>query len=238
MNSLIIHMPGSTDRRPNADRLLQDFPNAQLVDAVDGRDPAQVADLPVFPGNLHKPAYPFALKGGEMGCFASHRKCWQLIVDQGWDYAIVAEDDVAISLPDMARSLTMITAYMTPEMFIRLPFKNREQKGAVIAIDGDSRLLLPRRIGLQTGCQVIGRTAAKRLLSASEQIDRPVDTFLQMHWVTGQPIHTLLPNGLSEIAGQIGGSTIQQKTRTSEKLMREIKRAWYRTQVKLRPQRP
>jgi glycosyl transferase, family 25 len=123
-------------------------------------------------------------------------------------------------------------------MFIRLPFKNREQKGAVIATDGDSRLLLPRRIGLQTGCQVVGRAAAKRLLATSEQIDRPVDTFLQMHWVTGQPVHTLLPNGLSEIAGQIGGSTIQQKTRTSQKLMREIKRAWYRTQVKLRPQRP
>lgn len=238
MNSLIIHMPGSIERRPNAEKLLRDLPHAQLVDAVDGRDPAQVADLRALPGNLHKPAYPFALKGGEMGCFASHRKCWQMIVDNGWDYAIVAEDDVAVSLTDFARTLSMITAHMTPDMFIRLPFKNREKTGIVIATDGDTRLLLPRKIGLQTGCQVVGREAAKRLLAKSEQIDRPIDTWLQMHWVTGQPVHTLLPNGLSEIAGQIGGSTIQQKTRTSGKLMREIKRAWYRAQVRLRPQRP
>lgn len=238
MNTLIIHMPGSIERRPNAERLLRDLPNAQIVDAVDGRDPAQVADLRALPGNLHKPTYPFALKGGEMGCFASHRKCWQMIVDNGWDYAIVAEDDVAVSLPDFARTLSMITAHMTPDMFIRLPFKNREKTGLVVATDGDTRLLLPRKIGLQTGCQVVGREAAKRLLAKSEQIDRPIDTWLQMHWVTGQKVHTLLPNGLSEIAGQIGGSTIQQKTRTSGKLMREIKRAWYRAQVRLRPQRP
>jgi glycosyl transferase family 25 len=237
MNTLIIHMPGSAERRPNAEKLLRDFPDAQLVDAVDGRDPVQVADLPVFPGNLHKPAYPFAMKGGEIGCFASHRKCWQMIVDNGWDYAIVAEDDVAVSFPDFARSMSMIAAHMTPEMFIRLPFKIREKNGTVIAVDGDTRLLLPRKIGLQTGCQVVGREAAKRLLAKSEQIDRPIDTWLQMHWVTGQPVHTLLPNGLTEIAGQIGGSTIQQKTRTSGKLMRELKRAWYRTQVKLRPQK-
>ncbi|NOR30458.1 MAG: glycosyl transferase family 25, partial [Sulfitobacter sp.] len=133
---------------------------------------------------------------------------------------------------------SMIAAHMTPEMFIRLPFKIREKNGTVIAVDGDTRLLLPRKIGLQTGCQVVGREAAKRLLAKSEQIDRPIDTWLQMHWVTGQPVHTLLPNGLTEIAGQIGGSTIQQKTRTSGKLMREIKRAWYRAQVRMRPQRP
>ncbi len=238
MNSLIIHMPNSTARRPNAVRLRQDLPNAQLVDAIDGRDPTQVADLRTAPGNLHKPSYPFALKAGEVGCFASHRTCWKMIVDFGWDYALVVEDDVAVSLPDLARSLTMITAYMTPDMFIRLPFKNREAKGILLARDGDSRLFLPRNIGLQTGCQVVGRDAAKRLLAASAKIDRPIDTWLQMHWVTSQPIHTLLPNGLSEIAGQIGGSTIQQKTRTSGKLVRELKRAWYRLQVKMRPQRP
>ncbi len=238
MNTLIIHMPSSTERHLNAEKLLQDLPDAQLVDAIDGRDPSQVADLQVFPGNLHRPTYPFAMRGGEVGCFASHRKCWQMIVDNNWDYAIVAEDDVAVSLPDLARSLSMIAAHMSPDMFIRLPFKNRERKGTVVAVDGDTRLLLPQKIGLQTGCQVVGREAAKRLLAKSEQIDRPIDTWLQMHWITGQPIHTLLPSGLGEIAGQIGGSTIQQKTRTSEKLMREFKRVWYRAQVRMRPQRP
>lgn len=31
---------------------------------------------------------------GEMACFLSHRKVWQLIVDRGIDWAFIAEDDV------------------------------------------------------------------------------------------------------------------------------------------------
>ena len=80
------------------------------------------------------------------------------------------------------------------------------------------------------------RRAAETLLRESQQLDRPVDTWLQMHWATGQPVHTVLNAGNAEIANQIGGSTIQKKTRTSGKLMREIKRWRYRRAVAARPQ--
>ncbi len=238
MHSLIIHLPGSAKRRPNADRLLQDLPDAQLVDAVNGRDPDQISDALVSDGDLYRPHYPFPLRPAEIGVFQSHRKCWQMIVNKGWDHAIIVEDDLAVSQPFLARALSLITAHMTPDMFVRLPAKNREKRGHVLARDGNVRLLLPRQIGLQCCCQVVGRDAARRLISGSRRIDRPVDTWLQMHWITGQPIHTLLPNGNAEIADQIGGSTIQEKTRTSGKLMREWQRAWYRAQVRMRPQQP
>ena len=237
MNSLIIHMSSSAARRPNVARLLQDLPDAQVVDAVNGRDPAQVAGIRPHPGNLHRPAYPFPLTPAEIGVFQSHRKCWQMIIDQGWDYAIIAEDDLAVSSPEMIRAKALIADHMTPDMYVRLPPKLREKPATVFAKDGEMALILPRVIGLQCCCQVVGREAAKLLLQGSEQIDRPVDTWLQMHWVTGQKLHALLPNGLSEIAHQIGGSTIQQKTRTSGKLMRELNRGWYRMQVAMRPQR-
>jgi len=237
MKSLIIHMSTSTARHANVARLLQDLPDAQVVEAVNGRDPTQVADVCTHSGNLHSPSYPFALTPAEIGVFQSHRKCWQMIVDQGWNYAMIVEDDLAVSRPELDRALQLIHQNMTPDMYLRLPPKMRELPADVVARDGDMALILPKRIGLQCCCQVVGRDAAQRLLDGSTQIDRPVDTWLQMHWVTGQKLHALLPNGLSEIANQIGGSTIQQKTRTSGKLMRELKRAWYRTQVKLRPQR-
>ena len=67
-------------------------------------------------------------------------------------------------------------------------------------------------------------------------IDRPVDTLIQMHWATGQKVHALTGSGNREVAGQIGGSTIQVKVREG-KLKRELQRAWYRAQVALRPQR-
>ncbi|PJE35103.1 glycosyl transferase family 25 [Pseudooceanicola lipolyticus] len=236
MRSYIIHMSSSTARRANAEQLLQDLPAAELVEAVDGRDPAQLAGMAVHSGDLHAPAYPFALRPPEIGVFLSHRRCWQKLVESGADFALIAEDDLAVSPDGLARALALVAAHGRPDMYIRLPVKDRERAGRVLARDAEMRLLLPRVIGLQCICQVVGRDAAARLLAATAAIDRPVDTLLQMHWVTGQPVHTILPNGNREVAAQIGGSTIQARP-SGGRLSREIKRALYRAQLWLRPQR-
>ena len=231
MQSLIIHMPSATARRANVDRLLATLPDAQVVQAENG------AGLDSAPGNLQRPHYPFAMGAGEIGCTLSHRKCWQYIVDSGDDYALIAEDDLQVDPPIWPNVMALIAAYMTPDHFIRLPAKAREIAAQDIARDGVARLFLPKVIGLQTVCQVVGRNAAQRLLDATTTLDRPIDTFLQMHWVHGQPIHTILPNGVAELTADLGGSTIQKKTRTSGKLAREFKRFKYRRAVNARPQR-
>jgi GR25 family glycosyltransferase involved in LPS biosynthesis len=43
---------------------------------------------------LHEPAYPFALKPGEIGCYLSHRSIWQEMVDKKIDRLLVVEDDI------------------------------------------------------------------------------------------------------------------------------------------------
>lgn len=237
MHSLIIHMSASSARRANAEKLLDHLPNAELFEAVNGRDPSQIADAQTFPGTLLEPKYPFPLRPAETGVFQSHRRCWQTILDRGWDKALIVEDDLAVDPNALGRALTMLETFMTPDMVVRLPVKAGEQPGQVLAVDGDMKLILPRVIGLQCICMAVGAVAAKRLLNASTQIDRPVDTWLQMHWATGQRVHALLPNGNSDVAGAIGGSTIQTKTRAGTILAREFKRGWYRAQVRLRPQK-
>ena len=230
MQSFIIHMSSATARRSNVDRLLTDLPDAQVIEAATGQG------VQTAPGNLHVPNYPFAMGNGEIGCTLSHRKCWQHIVDSGADYALIAEDDLHIDPIVWPSVMALIAAHMTPDHFIRLPAKAREIAAQDIARDGLARFFLPKVVGLQTVCQVVGRNAAQRLLDATQTLDRPVDTFLQMHWVHGQTIHTILPNGVAELTADLGGSTIQKKTRTSGKLMREIRRFNYRRAVNARPQ--
>jgi len=237
MHSLIIHMSASTARRPNAEALLRVLPDATLIEAVDGRDPAQVTGVTVRNGDAHRPAYPFPLAPGEIGCFLSHRRCWRRILAEGWDHALIVEDDLAIAPDRLRAALALIEAHTTPDSYIRLPVKQRENPAQVLGETDGLRLILPRVIGLQTVAQVVGRGAAERLLKASETIDRPVDTFLQMHWVTGQRVHSLMGSGARELTAETGGSTIQKKTRANGKLAREFKRATYRAQVALRPQR-
>ncbi|MBO9450648.1 glycosyltransferase family 25 protein [Tropicibacter sp. R16_0] len=237
MQSFIIHMPGDAKRAPNAEALLNTLSNAQIVDAVIGKKVLEHGALTPLPGNLHAPRYPFTLSAGEVGCFLSHRACWQKIVDEDLDYALIAEDDLSIT-PDLwAEAMDLVETHATADTFIRLPAKHRETPAQMVADRTRAKLFLPKVIGLQTVCQVVGKNAAKRLLKVTEELDRPVDTFLQMHWITQQPIHTILPNGVSEITEALGGSTIQKKA-TSNKILREINRAVYRARVSLRPQRP
>ncbi|TMV04851.1 glycosyltransferase family 25 protein [Ruegeria sediminis] len=238
MRSFIIHMSASTSRRPNADRLCADLPGAELFEAVNGRDLAQIAGVELFPGDLHRPRYPFALCPAEIGVFESHRKLWRKMVDEEIDLAIITEDDLRIDPDRFAVALDMVRAHATPDHYIRLPVKQRETPAAVLEARNGLRLILPRVIGLQCVCQVVGRNAAARLLGATRRIDRPVDTFLQMHWITGQPVHALQGTGNQEVAAEIGGSTIQKKTRPGEALEREVKRAKYRLKLQGYPQKP
>ncbi|WP_425081369.1 glycosyltransferase family 25 protein [Ruegeria arenilitoris] len=238
MRSFIIHMSSSTARRPNADKLCADLPNAELFEAVNGRDPDQIAGVQLHPGNLHRPHYPFPLRPAEIGVFESHRRIWRKLVDEEIDLAIITEDDLRIDPARMPETLKVLAPIATPDHYIRIPVKQREVPVQTLAEQNGLRLILPKVIGLQCVCQMVGRHAAKRLLAATEQIDRPVDTFMQMHWLTGQPIHALLGSGNQEVAREIGGSTIQTKPPLSDKLTREFKRAAYRAKLHLHPQRP
>ena len=235
MRSYIIHMRADPARQANAERLLNVLPDATIADAVIGKD--VFATTTTAPGNQHIPQYPFALSPGEVGCFLSHRQCWQQIVDKGLNYALIAEDDLSIDSALWPEVLDLIHSHASADTYIRIPAKLREASANDVAHRDHAKLFLPRVIGLQTVLQVVGRNAAQRLLHASETLDRPVDTFVQMHWVTHQPVHTIHPNGVREITNELGGSTIQKKTRPGNKLGREVKRGWYRAQINLRPQK-
>jgi GR25 family glycosyltransferase involved in LPS biosynthesis len=237
MHSLIIHMQGSTRRAANVEHLLFSLPKAEVIDAVNGRAVATDFSDHLYPGDRHRPRYPFTpLSPGEIGCFLSHRRCWQRIIDAGWDYALIVEDDLALDPKTWPDALALVLQQADENSFIRLPAKHREAAVTEIARQGDCKLFLPRVIGLQTVAQVVGRRAAQRLLTATEDLDRPIDTFLQMHWVHGQQIRTILPNGVSEQTEALGGSTIQKRKR-GNKLLREIRRSIYRAQVSARPQK-
>ncbi len=238
MRSFVIHMSSSTARRPNAEKLCADLPNAELFEAVNGRNSDQIANVELFPGNLHRPEYPFNLRPAEIGVFESHRRIWRKLVDEKIDMAIITEDDLRVNPCRMTEALKMLAPIATPDHYIRIPVKQREIAAQVLAKHNDMRLILPKVIGLQCVCQLVGRRAAERLLEATNKIDRPIDTFLQMHWLTGQPILALLGSGNQEVANEIGGSTIQARPPLGDKISREFKRAAYRAKLYQHPQRP
>src|SRR5690606_20354660 len=94
-------------------------------------------------------------------------------------------------------------------------------------------LVRPVLPSLRTSAQLVTLGAARQLLKTTEVFDRPVDSVLQMGWLTGiTPTH-VWPSPVRTVEAELGGSTIAVRPSSiKEKLRREVTRFIYRVQIK------
>lgn len=192
----------------------------ERISAVDGTKLTE-AEKACFDQDKAKKRYHYDLTWGEIGCYLSHIRCWQRIVDEQLDYAIVLEDDQKLT-PDFAKVHDVLAKLERNWSFIKLgnPFKPRKETE------------LEKKLGFSlvsydkppsgAGAQVISYEAAKKLLAARSTFFRPVDVDFQWHWEVPIEILGLTPY----VAGHNLGfnSDIQQVEQRKEKQ----KRFWVR----------
>jgi GR25 family glycosyltransferase involved in LPS biosynthesis len=233
--ALVIHLRRAAARRPQVDKLLQTLPFAPAVlDAVDAESLTDAEIARVYRPGLHRPHYPFALRRTEVACFLSHRAAWRRIVEEGHEAGLIVEDDVAFEPSQLGPMLDFAHAGLQPGDYLRLPYRSRGERGRVLASRAGMTLAEPAVVGLGMQMQLVTRLAAERALGATEMFDRPVDTTLQMRWLTGVRMLTLRPVVIREIGGVLGGTTVQKKKKPlGEAVLREVKRASYRMSLRL-----
>lgn len=233
VRAFVLHLTRAAARRDNARTLLESCGcQGEIWPAVDGAA-MRAADLAATVGaGLYAPAYPFGLKAGEIGCFLSHRQIWAELVRRGDDAALILEDDAGLDPGLFAGAAALAREHIADLGYIQ--FQTRPPRGPSALIDraAGCTLIVPRRGGLRTTAQMVGRAAAAHLLALSEPFDRPVDAFVQSHWHTGLRPGVIHPSGVSEIAARLDGTTIQTGRKPlTEKLWRELRRARYRRAV-------
>ncbi len=188
----------------------------------------------VYGRGLRQPFYPFALNRGEIGVFLSHRALWRRIVADGLDYAVIFEDDAAIEPEQFAKTFALARESRALWTYALAPSEKTPVRGKVLAQGDGVALIRPGNPPLRAIAQFVSAQAARRLLEVTERFDRPVDTFLQMSWVTGIELFAFKPSGVRDASARIGGSTIQAKKKPlSQRLAREALRPLYRAQVRL-----
>ncbi|PCJ08721.1 MAG: glycosyl transferase family 25 [Rhodobacteraceae bacterium] len=226
----VIHLARATQRRAQVQQLLNRLgPDSQIVDAVDGAALSKAELAAAYQPNLHAPRYPFALRPGEIGCFLSHRNVWETFLASDAEAALILEDDVELN-EDFDAALWLAQRHVDEIGYIQL--QTRTCDGDVIDRQGGYALIRPQITPLRTSGQLVSRIAAKQLLDATDPFDRPVDTFLQMHWYTGLHLGVVTPACLIDRTAETGGSTIGVSKPLLEKLQREWKRTSYRARVK------
>lgn len=230
MRAYVLHLARAKARRDNARALLQQCGVAgEIWPAVDGAalDPADLRAQ--YRREVFWPVYPFELRMGEIGCFLSHRQIWADMQDRREDCALIIEDDAGIEPAMLARALDLARRHIARRGYIQLQTQPHRGPALLLDTNGPAALTLPRLPGLRTTAQVVSKPAAAQLLKHSRTFDRPVDTFVQSHWQTGLRAAMIHPSGVSEIAGQLDGSTIQNAYKgLLEKARREVARALYR----------
>ena len=230
---LIIHLERSLERKPQVSKLKKDLAfRTKVIEAIDGSKADNDFSKSYTP-RLLRPYYPFNLRSAEVACFQSHRKCWQEILDQGLEAALIVEDDVDIIDEEFMSAVKLAMKEIKMGDLIRLPVKPREKpRNSSVKRDNIS-IFEPTLVGLGTQAQIVTYDAARRLLESTKRFDRPIDVYLQLRWKHGVRILTLWPNGVREHSSSLGGSLIGKEKNDGNKLRRELLRPLYRAKINL-----
>jgi glycosyl transferase, family 25 len=210
---------------------------SEVLAAVDGARLSQQEVDQAYARRRFRPTYPFPLTRTEVGVFLSHRLAWRRILDDALDFAFIFEDDAEIDPPAFAALVEFVTLERPAWDYVLLPAQPI-RNGTPVASRGGLTLMRPDAPPLRAIAQIVSFAAAKRLLDRTLPFDRPVDTMLQMTWLTGQPLLVASPSPIRDVSRETGGSTVQSKSMSLvERFRHEAMRPIYRAQVLARYRR-
>jgi glycosyl transferase, family 25 len=231
----IIHLKRAVKRKKTVQSLILNLKcQTKIIDAVDGKAlTAKYISQFCNYNNYFSPKYPFTINNGEIACFLSHREAWKAIVNEKLEAGLIIEDDCQIDIKKFDRSFKIALKLVKKLGYIQ--FQTREILNNAVEINNFDgvKILQPKTIPLRTSAQLISYDAALLLLEKSKNIDRPVDGFLQLFWLTGQNISCILPSGISDITHSSGGSTLSIKQSTKSSIYRSYIRLLYRMKIRL-----
>lgn len=232
--AFILHLERARQRRAQVERLCAAAPlQTEIIQAVDGAALADEEIARVYARQIHAPRFYFKLNRAEIGAFLSHRAAWRRIVEDGLDFGVVFEDDAEIDPVQFGRTLAFAKAARSRWDYVLAPAMNRDAAGGR-HVSERVTLNHPNTPPLRALAQFVSANAARCLLAATEKFDRPIDTYLQMSWVTGLELQTFTPSGVLDASTVVGGSTIQRRNKSAqEKLWREVSRPFYRAQIRI-----
>lgn len=184
MLRFVINLDSSIDRWKNIKKRLDDLGiTAERISAVDGRkksDP-EIRDI-LYPMNYeYRYLFPRLLSKAEIGCFLSHRKCWQKLVDSDDEWALIMEDDLIIS--DRAPFYMKDTSWLPKDIKICQLSTHEKNwklwtKKETIKLSNNDEIIEPLDKAHGTQCYVISKEVAIASLKYSEKLLAPVDDYL------------------------------------------------------------
>jgi glycosyl transferase family 25 len=198
------------------------------VPAVDGAALGEAEVARVYDANASRAAYHVPMQRGEIGCFLSHRRAWEVYLrESAAPFAVILEDDAAFRGPLSPVLAALHAANLPPWDIIKLWATKKRFVRDVAALGSGGRLVREPVISKRTVGQIVSRAGAARLLARTLPIRRPIDVQLQYPWELGIEVLTIQPSLVVDIGEKLFGSSTTKAVRepgSGAKLKREVKR--------------
>ncbi|OZB42335.1 MAG: glycosyl transferase [Alishewanella sp. 34-51-39] len=208
----IINLARSPERYQQALAQLAAWPDlpVERIDAADGRALSEAEINQYYSAALNHRLHHKILKPGEKGAFISHIRCWQQIVEQQLDFALILEDDFLVDgdLPALLKAITeltqpwileddflvdgdlpallkAITELTQPWHLLKLAMPNKQQKIIAGKQEPAFSLIHFKKNPISAVAQAVSLDGAKLLLARELPFGRPVDVSMQYSWQLG-----------------------------------------------------
>lgn len=191
----VINLDKSPERMVRiAKRLNELFIPFERISGVYGAELSQEEIAQYYCPKLNKKNYRRPLGLGEIGCYISHIKAWQTIVDRKLPCGLILEDDIVIEegLADLAKELGRL-----PDTFDIVKFFNKKKNPKIVdSVDfaGKYKLCRFKKIPIGNYAQLISLSGAKKLLKTYEKFGRPVDEDIQHWWESDTNVIGVMPS--------------------------------------------
>lgn len=247
MKGYLINLDSSTERLKTFDERLMalgfqrvsDHPvrwvkgsiEIERLPAVDGRKMSPEA-LERY--RVNKPLFwdwmAHKLTPGEIGCFLSHRKFWEKMLNDGHEVAFVLEDDMQMA-QDILAFWEQSDWVPRDADFVKLNLfptdsSNLFPVGLPVGRVGNRNIVRTMGRIYGTGCYVLTAKAAQRCLNASTVMSLPVDLFMfdaRFDFAPKTVLYTVLP-GVAQDDGltpsSIGGNRNKDSLTLSQHILK------------------
>ena len=170
---------------------------------------------------------------GEIGCYASHLRLWQLCATSGKPL-VVMEDD-ADPLPTLPAALEEARHLINRYGFLRLEYDGPGRPARTRRIEAAGAFSVHYFAKYPYGamCYALSPAVAFAFADKSRIVRAPVDQFIKRCWEHGRPLYGLLPYSVVE-GPEAAASTIRDRDKVSPGTARRVRRLLYKLQTVIR----
>ena len=179
----IINLDVATSR---LDYVMKNISQLQLpvtrVSAVDGRRISQNELTAVADFERYKKYFKMDPEPGTVGCFLSHVKVWKEFLKSPCEFALVFEDDVTFDPQTLKKCVSAAVQQANYWDILSFEMLHRGNPVKVRSLDGDHSMCLYLTNVTHSGCYLVNRAAAKKLLSKCFPICMGLDHYFTASW--------------------------------------------------------